>query len=294
MFTTQARDAVWGGVGAGARREGELGFGPRREPESASLECAGAWRLPVSPWSGKVSGGAASATRSHGGPRLGAGRASGRYRGPLKRRHPRRSPLGCGILGSPPSPPLAPQPPGRGGEASWPARASSGAPALAAAVHPEQPAPRSARSLRPRRPARSRRSPPPSYIGPSSIPLSRSARAPGPKEKDQGQEGQSPKEVSLVPQQTALCVSSGTSSSYRVVRLGRARGSGGSPQPLPATWLLGRCVIRPPGTMWKVAGSLGSGLQERPGACPAPLPNSIEEAQMWAGGRSWQSLPGCM
>lgn len=136
--------------------------------------------------------------------------------------------------------------------------------------------------------------PPPSYIGPSSIPLSRSARAPGPKEKDQGQEGQSPKEVSLVPQQTALCVSSGTSSSYRVVRLGRARGSGGSPQPLPATWLLGRCVIRPPGTMWKVAGSLGSGLQERPGACPAPLPNSIEEAQMWAGGRSWQSLPGCM
>lgn len=222
------------GGGAGARREGELGFGPRREPESASLECAGAWRLPVSPWSGKVSGGAASATRSHGGPRVGAGRPSGCCRGPLKRRHPRRSPLGCGVLGRPPSPPLAPQPPGPGGEASWPARASAGAPGLAAAVHPEQPAPRSARSLRPGHPAFSRRSPPPSYIGPSSIPLSRSARAPGPKEKDQGQEGQSPKEVSLVPQHPALGVSSGTSSSfYRVARLGSARGSGSSPPTPP-------------------------------------------------------------
>lgn len=30
-----------------------LGFGPRRERESPPLECAGAWRLPVSPWSGK-------------------------------------------------------------------------------------------------------------------------------------------------------------------------------------------------------------------------------------------------
>lgn len=204
-----------------------------------------------------MSGGAASATRSHGGPRVGAGRFPGCCRGPLKRRHPRRSPLGCGVLGRPPSPPLAPQPPGRGAEASWPARASAGAPGLAGAVHPEHPAPRSARSLRPRRPAFSRRSPPPSYIGPSSIPLSRSARAPGPKEKDQGQEGQSPKEVSLVPQHPALCVSSETSSSsfYPVARLGRARASGGSPQPHPATWLLGRCVIRPPRTMWKGAGS---------------------------------------
>lgn len=60
-------------------------------PESASLECAGAWRLPVSPWSGKVSGGAASATRSHGGARMGAGCRSGCRRGPLKRRPP--SPL---------------------------------------------------------------------------------------------------------------------------------------------------------------------------------------------------------
>jgi hypothetical protein len=66
------------------------------------------------------------------------------------------------------------------------------------------------------------------------------------------------------------------------------------PQPLPATWLLGRCVIRPPGIMWKVAGSPGSGLLERPGACPAPLANSIEEAQVWPGSRSWQSLPACL
>lgn len=43
-----------------------LGFGPRRERESPPLECAGAWRLPVSPWSGKVSGGAAFATRGNG------------------------------------------------------------------------------------------------------------------------------------------------------------------------------------------------------------------------------------
>jgi hypothetical protein len=57
------RAGPWGrGLGRGGRG---LGFGPRREPGSPPLECAGAWRLPVSPWSGKVSGGAASATRGN-------------------------------------------------------------------------------------------------------------------------------------------------------------------------------------------------------------------------------------
>lgn len=55
-----ARRRGRGGAGAGGRGVRGLGLGPRRERESAPLECAGAWRLPVSPWSGKVSGGAAS------------------------------------------------------------------------------------------------------------------------------------------------------------------------------------------------------------------------------------------
>lgn len=65
----QAR-AVVGGGGAGRELGGRgvrgLAFGPRRERESPPLECAGAWWLPVSPWSGKVSGEAAFATRGNG------------------------------------------------------------------------------------------------------------------------------------------------------------------------------------------------------------------------------------
>lgn len=103
-----------------------------------------------------MSGRAASATRRHRGPRVGARRLSWPQSRPPKRRHLARSPLGSAFFGRPPSPPLAPQPPGRGGEASWPARASAGAPGLAAAVHSGQPGPRSAGSasgptaLRPR------------------------------------------------------------------------------------------------------------------------------------------------
>lgn len=62
------------GPARAGRKSRDLGRGG--SPESPSLKCAGAWRLPVSPWSGKVSGGAASATRNDGGPRVGAGRPS--------------------------------------------------------------------------------------------------------------------------------------------------------------------------------------------------------------------------
>lgn len=67
--------------------------------------------------------------------------------------------------------------------------------------------------------------PPFLHIRPSCIPLSCSACAPGPKEKDQGQEGQSPKEVSLVPQHPILWISSRTSSPL-VSPLERAPGLG--------------------------------------------------------------------
>lgn len=100
-----------------------------------------------------MSGGAASATRNDGGPRVGA--SPSRCRGPLKRCRPRRSslPHGRGVLGRPPSPPLAPHPPGRGGEASWLARAPCGragpgvrhAPRAAGPApcpHPQAPLPR--------------------------------------------------------------------------------------------------------------------------------------------------------
>lgn len=66
-LNAQARAVVGGGgAGTGGRGVRGLGLGPRRERESPPLQCAGAWRLPVSPWSGKVSGGAASATRGSG------------------------------------------------------------------------------------------------------------------------------------------------------------------------------------------------------------------------------------
>lgn len=194
-----------------------------------------------------MSCGAASATRNDCGSRVGAGRLSSLLVAALRSRVALAArPLVAASPGVRRSPPLAPQPPGWGGEASWPARAPAGAPSLAFAVHRGQPAPRSVRSRRPFRPAFSRHPPPPYSIGPSPILLSRSARAPGPKEKDQGQEGQSPKKVSLVPQHPALSVSSGTSS--RVARLGRTRSPGGSPSSTPphGFWAAGRVAQREP------------------------------------------------
>lgn len=104
---------------------------------------------------------------------------------------------------------------------AWQPPSTPGSPARARPAQPQAPPPCVLAPL------------PASLLHRPFIPLSRSARAPGPKEKDQGQEGQSPKEVSLVPQHPALCVSSGTSSSYRVALLGSALGSGGSPPTPP-------------------------------------------------------------
>lgn len=119
MPTAHARGAWPGGPGGGAcaRQEEELGFGPRREPESPSLECAGAWRLPVSPWSGKVSCGAASATRNDCGPRVRRAPLLAACCSPQKPLRPSRSPLGRGVPGRPPVPAprsAAPRPGWRG------------------------------------------------------------------------------------------------------------------------------------------------------------------------------------
>lgn len=154
-------------------------------------------------------------------------------------------------------------------------------------------APLAGPALRPGVPVRSPPSPwlPPSlHIRLPSTPLSCSACAPGPKEKDQGQEGQSPKKVSLEPQHPILWISPRTSSPL-VSHLERAPGWGiRRPPPHGLGAALEGCSTR---TMWKGAsaaqGQAGvlaaSGLLQRTaGVGPEPgrslPPISRQEAQL--------------
>lgn len=248
--TAHARGAphrgAWpGGPGGGtcARREEEPGFGPRREPGVAVTQVRR--RLAVTGLAMERKGERRSGLRHEERRRLPSGR-----RAPLPAAvaAPRSGfALAAGPLAAASSGAPRPRPSLRSPQAG--AARPHGRPEPLRARRARQPPcspgsrPRARpAAARPCGPAFSRLSPPPSHTGPSSIPLSRSARAPGPKEKDQGQEGQSPKEVSLVPptSQPFAGVSSGTSS--RVARLGRARGFRAAPPTPPrhmASGLLG-------------------------------------------------------
>lgn len=198
---------------------------------AASLHCRGAARQPSPLGCGSAPLSLCVLPRPQSSPLV--PRQAGRRVGATARPRPRRARQTTARR--PPDPARAPSGAARLGAAQRPVgrRSPGRSPRGSRGAHPGA-APQAGPALRPGVPVRSPTSPwlPPFlHIRLSSIPLSCSAGAPGPKEKDQGQEGQSPKKVSLEPQHPILWISPRTSSPL-VSHLERAPGWG-IPRPPP-------------------------------------------------------------